>query len=458
MSDYDTNIRIGMTADLSGGVQTEKQYDRLKDKAKDLEKANREAGEKGRSAMERFRGSMGKLMGVFGALSGAAAGFVSIYKTITAQAEATRNAIEKTKADALARSLQMASKEFADLKKSAAEYAEKMADAEKAQQGALANARALRDAQLKLAEANEIAAIGNDDKDRGLKIQRIQQKYGSLRGGNAASDQLEDIQLKRKANAGTIAANAQTIAELESQAAELADDEFGLRRRAQASFSTAMGILRKKNWMGMEGRNFLGMSNGKKALAAANKSEELSAAADAVKKDREDILESVRKLKRANAALAAENDALDGQRQVVETNRAAEQITERTSGETTAHALAERTEKREEAEAKRKQLTEDISSGESKAASLRRQIAFHQRRYAAAEDAQSRAGFALATADTKDEAALQGAQNAKYQADRTVAEFNRVLSELTAKLRAVEEGLKRDRSRLASAKEEATGQ
>lgn len=92
------------------------------------------------------------------------------------------------------------------------------------------------------------------------------------------------------------------------------------------------------------------------------------------------------------------------------------------------------------------------------AANLRRQIAFHQRRYGAAVDVQSQAAFeeniARGDKSASGSAGLRAAQDAKYQADRTVAQITSVLGELTAKLKAVEDGLKRDRSRLASAKED----
>ena len=458
MSEHDTNIRIKTTADISGVEQTERAQDRLIAKTKDVGKASDEAGKKSVSAMEAFKGAVGKVQGALGAISFATAGWIAAWKSIKAEAESTRAAIEKMRADAFAHNLALAKADFEALKKNAAEMADKMAAAEKVQRGMLDNARGLRDAQLKVAEANEIAGVGQNDPDRDLKIQRIQQKYSSMRNTNSSSDKLEDIALRRKSNASTIAANEASIAGLEEQAADLADNEANLRSRAQAAALSGKRTITEKNWMGLSGRNWLGFSRGGESLEMTRKSEELMGSADAVKAEREAIQEHIRQLKRANEALKAENDVLDGQREVVATNRQAEAITEGAAAAATSAEQAKRNDRRAAAAAERERLTGSITSGESMAANLRRQIAFHERRYGAAVDVQSQAAFeeniARGDKSASGSAGLRAAQDAKYQADRTVAQITSVLGELTAKLKAVEDGLKRDRSRLASAKED----
>lgn len=460
MAADDTTIRIKTTADVSGAVQTQREFDRVSAKAREMGKANADAAAKSTSAINGIQGAIGKVhaaLSGFG-LVGIVMQIASVFKAMRAEADDTAAAIEKAKAESLARSLKEARKEFEEVKRLASEFAERMADADKVQQGILANTRGMRDANLSLAEAREIASIGNDDRDRDLKIRQINQRYAAMRGGNSAMDQLEDIRLKRQRNAEMMSGNSGRIAELEAQSSDLLAEESSLRKSAQDFGSKANGILTRRNWMGLAGRNWAGLSNGEDALKAANKSLELSGNADAVSDERKAIEEHIRQLKRANAALAAENEALEGQRDVVATRRAAEKVAEDTSARDVAQAIGSRASKRDKAAAERERLTASVTSGESMSANLRRQIAFHQSRYGAAVDTQARAGLdeSIARGDKSaaDNSGLKAAQEAKYQADRTVAQIAATINELTAKLKAVEAGLKRDRSRLASAKEE----
>ena len=458
MDENETIIKFKTTSDTSGGERVEKQQNRIIAKSKEMGEASRASGNASASAMDKFRGTMGKITATFGAITAAASSFVTVWRHLKDVAEAVQAEIEKTKASALAASLAEARREFEQIKNHASEYAQSMALADQKQQGLLENSRGLRDAELKLAEARELAAIDPKDKDRDIKIQSIQQRYSSQRGTNAATDQLEDIANKRKANQSAITSNALTIADLEAAAADLAGQEQNVRQRAQAAGNKSVSILKEKNWMGLEGRTVLGFGRGEESIKYAQRSEELNRTADEIRKEREAISEHIEGLKRANEALQQENDLLAGKEKIITVNRAADAVTEGTAAAATNAEQTKRAEQRATAEGKRQKLIGDISSGASQAERLRAQIAFHERRYGVAVDAQAQAGLAenIARGDTSaaGREGLKSAQNAKYQADRTVAQIAAVINELTAKLKAVEDGLKRDRSRLATAKEE----
>ena len=75
----DTTIRIGLDADLSGGVQTEKQLDNLKHKAAQL-------GKDGSASVGKVTGAVGGLQKACGLLRNVLTGFgvVGVFTTLAA--------------------------------------------------------------------------------------------------------------------------------------------------------------------------------------------------------------------------------------------------------------------------------------------------------------------------------------------------------------------------------------
>ena len=71
--DYDTTIKIGMKADTSGGVATEKQIDRLTQKAREFGKETNKSATSAIGAFERMGQSVNKVRGAIMGLGGVTA-------------------------------------------------------------------------------------------------------------------------------------------------------------------------------------------------------------------------------------------------------------------------------------------------------------------------------------------------------------------------------------------------
>ena len=121
--DYDTTIKIGMKADTSGGVQTEKQYDKLKQKAREFGKETNKSATSAIGAFERMGQSVNKVRGAIMGLGGVTAivtGIVQAFKNWRAAAREVQENIDAIKVDAAKESLKQileAEKDIADAAK-----------------------------------------------------------------------------------------------------------------------------------------------------------------------------------------------------------------------------------------------------------------------------------------------------------------------------------------------------
>ena len=69
--DYDTKITVGLEADLTGGVQTEKQLEKVRAQAKKLEQDSKSGGASIEQAFGKATRAVGffrKALGLFGAV------------------------------------------------------------------------------------------------------------------------------------------------------------------------------------------------------------------------------------------------------------------------------------------------------------------------------------------------------------------------------------------------------
>ena len=112
--DYDTKIRIGMEADLAGGVQTERQFDKLKQKAREFGKETGSSSNSASAALGRVTSAVGKLRSVLTGLgvAGALAGLIASIKSI---AESLREADKEAEKFAKAKKAAAQEKEVSDL-------------------------------------------------------------------------------------------------------------------------------------------------------------------------------------------------------------------------------------------------------------------------------------------------------------------------------------------------------
>ena len=195
----DTTIRIGLDADLSGGVQTEKQLDGLKNKAAQL-------GKDGSASVGKVTGAVGGLQKACGLLRNVLTGFgvVGVFTTLAAAVGKVKDSFgaAKKEADELAKAKDKAAhkdavealaKSYEQLGESMRKASEAMQRANELEDIATRNARALEDAQLDLAKQKELAAIDANDPAAAEKRAQIEANYAERRGHLTAARSREDL-------------------------------------------------------------------------------------------------------------------------------------------------------------------------------------------------------------------------------------------------------------------------
>lgn len=203
MADRDTIIKLGLDADLTGGVQTEKQLEKVRAQAKKLEQDSKSGG----ASIEQSFGKATKAVGLFRkalGLFGAVAAINSVVSAIGKVRESFGNA--KKEAEEFADAREMAglkagiealAKSYEALGRAIGEASEKLKRANELQDIATKNARALEDAQMDLAEQKELAAVDASDPAAAEKRAAISARYAARRGVLATSRSREDIDAER---------------------------------------------------------------------------------------------------------------------------------------------------------------------------------------------------------------------------------------------------------------------
>ena len=189
--DYDTKIRIGMEADLAGGVQTEKQYDKLKQKAREFGKETGSSSNSASAALGRVTSAVGKLRSVLTGLgvAGALAGLIASIKSI---AESLREADKEAEKFAKAKKAAAQEKEVSDL---ADAYA-KLTKAIQASSAANEHENAM--IAKKVAAERELDAIDPNDPTANEQRAAVEAKYARAAGIRAAARGREDIVYRRQ--------------------------------------------------------------------------------------------------------------------------------------------------------------------------------------------------------------------------------------------------------------------
>ena len=199
MADNESIVKLKLDADLTGGLQTEKQYDRLKAKAAKLGKDSSASVGEVTSAFGRLRGAMGLVknvltgfgvVGVFTALAAAVGKVKDSFGAAKKEAEAL--AKEKDKA-AHKEAVEALAKSYETLGESMRKASEAMQRANELEDIATRNARALEDAQLDLAKQKELAAIDANDPAAAEKRAQIEANYAERRGHLTAARSREDL-------------------------------------------------------------------------------------------------------------------------------------------------------------------------------------------------------------------------------------------------------------------------
>lgn len=219
---YDTTIKLGLDADLSGGVQIEKQLDNIKKKAREL-------GKDGAAAGSQIENSLGKVTKAVGNLRRLMGGFgiVALVMQAVNAFKEWRKSIQEAedKAKALRDSLKDAAdakavKEMANAYKEVADRIAEAADERKRSNDLLTEEVRLRreaeDAQTDLEEAQAIAAVDASDPAAEEQRAAIKARFAARRAGGAASRKREDVIMRMTALDQEARTSASAADELEA--------------------------------------------------------------------------------------------------------------------------------------------------------------------------------------------------------------------------------------------------
>lgn len=202
--DYDTKIRIGMEADLAGGVQTEKQFDKLKQKAREFGKDAGSSSNSASAALGRVTSAVGKLRSVLTGLgvAGALAGLIASIKSI---AESLREADKEAEKFAKAKKAAAQEKEVSDLADAYAKLTKAIQASSAANEHEnamiakkVAAERELEDARAEAAKQRELDAIDPNDPTANEQRAAVEAKYARAAGIRAAARGREDIVYRRQ--------------------------------------------------------------------------------------------------------------------------------------------------------------------------------------------------------------------------------------------------------------------
>lgn len=201
--DYDTKITVGLEADLSGGVQTEKQLEKVRAQAKKLEQDSKSGGASIEQAFGKATRAVGffrKALGLFGAVAAINAVIAAIGKVKESFGDAKKEAEKFADAREMAglkTGIEALAKSYEALGRAIVDASEKLKRANELQDIATKNARALEDAQMDLAEQKELSAIDANDPAAAEKRAAISARYAARRGVLASSRSREDIDAER---------------------------------------------------------------------------------------------------------------------------------------------------------------------------------------------------------------------------------------------------------------------
>lgn len=240
MADNESIVKLKLDADLTGGVQTEKQYDRLKAKVAQLGKDSSASVGKVTSAFGMLSRSIGLVknvlagfgaIGVISSLIGAVKKVKDSFDSARKEAEAFRAAKEKAAHAKDVENLAEGYRKLAEQIKAvadAARHSSEMLDI------SVKSARDLEDAQLDLAEQQELDSV--DDKDPAAQERRaaISARYERRRRMAGATRAQQDVvyerqrlqmdaDAKRKAAAGIEEAAGKSDSVIEDAKRRLAD-------------------------------------------------------------------------------------------------------------------------------------------------------------------------------------------------------------------------------------------
>lgn len=203
-SNEDVNIKIKLGSDISGGVQSREELDRVRSHSKKMgDDAEKSAGKaaRGMQGLAKAIGMVRKALSFFGV----AALFTAVVAAVDKVIESFGRAEQKAKDMQKAADEKAFAKSISDLADSYAKLNAQLSSAEQKEHNVLEiidmevkARRDLLDAQLAAAEDKEIAGVDANAEDAEEQKKIIRAKYAHIRSTHAASDRVEDLVLQRQ--------------------------------------------------------------------------------------------------------------------------------------------------------------------------------------------------------------------------------------------------------------------
>ena len=215
---YDTTIKLGMEADLSGGVQTEKQADAIRKKFKQMGDEGSASAGKATSAISRLKSMAGGLRNLLTGF-GVGAVFAGIVAQVSKVADSFKSA--KKAADDFAKvqqqlsadkSLQQLAQSYERMKDAAAEAARELQHAVETGNLALQNASRLDKAERNRSKEIELSNLDPSAPDYKERKAAIEARYAALDAGAASYDEEMSTLQERAAVAGQVGIKEQEAA------------------------------------------------------------------------------------------------------------------------------------------------------------------------------------------------------------------------------------------------------
>lgn len=363
---HDMTIGIGLKADLEGGVQTEKQLDKVRQKARDLGKDANDAGNQAVASFGRLQKTVGTLnaaltgFGVAGMFTALIAGVQKITGSFGHAKKAAEEFAKEQAGIAESKAIDALVSDYERLKASiAASTAEQnrqleLIDAE------VSARRRLDAAKLASEKERALAALDPSSPDYAEKVKAVETRFGAAEAAMRASNADEDVTLaKRRLVDQAGAKDREAAAEGARQKAIRAQINAARREQSRASFEavelndndktgvlSALGTTMKQLFSGDWGRmagaktaegDAVRKEAGKRAQEAARKAAQLQEQLRASEERQAELRKEAEQLRR-------KADVKGGEHEAARIERETEESRARRTNAEAARSLADRQE------------------------------------------------------------------------------------------------------------------
>ena len=462
----DVSIKLG--ADISGGVQSERQLERIRAKAKEAGKDAAKASGDAARGMAGFEKSIGLVrkaltgFGVAGLFTALIAGIQKVTESFGASEKKALDFQKAADAKALAKSISDLADQYSTL-------STKMANAAKAQNDALElidmevkARRELAAAKLDAAEQEELAGVDENAVDAEERKKVIQAKYAHLRDTAAASDKVEDLVLQRQkyttaaeqkdAEAEVSDAEAEAIAKKARQIrAKAANEEIAATEATDKDKTGVLGYvggqvrdLFSGNW-GNLGRWQTAEGDAERDKRRAN-AEKLRDEADELDKKAEAARESAKAARQDAEQNRKRGEALNGSVEAAQINQSTTQLKNERSEQPAAKELTDKNTRLSDAQkavellkAEKERIQAEIADRQSDKDAMGKYVADAEGDYETAKLSGNRRSQKSAYSNLHK--LQETAQNVNHEADSAINALTETLKSVETRLKAAQSAI-----------------